>query len=73
MKLRSLENLDSDFTRSLVRVSRDLWHAFHAILGSDFPGEGWLADGFMGSGLIGLVKCFWDGTTPAPLRHLSPR
>ena len=39
-------------------ISRDLGHAFHAILGSHFADAGRLADGFMESGLMGSVKRF---------------
>ena len=49
------------FRESWALISRDLGHAFHAIVGSRFADAGRLADGFMGSGLIGLVKRFRDG------------
>lgn len=39
-------------------ISRNLGHAFHAILGSHFADAGRLADGFMESGLMGSVKRF---------------
>ena len=48
------------FRESWAPISRDLGHAFHAILGSHFADAGRLADGFMESGLIGLVKRFRD-------------
>ena len=48
------------FREIWARVSRDLGHAFHAILGSHFADAGKLADGFMESGLIGSVKRFRD-------------
>jgi len=41
-------------------ISRDLGHAFRAIVGSHFADAGRLADGFMESGLIGSVKRFRD-------------
>ena len=41
-------------------ISRDLGHAFHAIVGSHFADAGRLADGFIESGLIGSVKRFRD-------------
>jgi len=41
-------------------ISRDLGHAFRAIVGSRFADAGRLAAGFMEKGLIGLVKRFGD-------------
>ena len=41
-------------------ISRDDGQRFHVIVGSDFADAGRLADGFMESGLIGLVKRFCD-------------
>ena len=48
------------FRESWAPISRDLGHAFHAIVGSHFADTGMLADGFMESGLIGSVKRFRD-------------
>jgi transposase len=48
------------FRESWAPISRDLGHAFQAILGSHFADAGRLADGFMESGLVGLVKGFCD-------------
>ena len=48
------------FRESWAPISRDLGHAFHAIVGSHFADAGRLAGGFMESGLIGLVKRFRD-------------
>lgn len=56
-------------SRSWARVSRHLGHAFHAIVGSHFADAGRLADGFMESGLIGLVKRFRDA---APASQAFP-
>ena len=50
--LRISRELGADFARSWARVSR--------IVGSHFADAGKLADGFMESGLIGLVKRFRD-------------
>ena len=50
-------------------ISRDLGHAFHAIVGSHFADAGRLADGFMESGLIGLVKRFHNA---APASQAFP-
>ena len=51
---------DCVFRESWALISRDLGHAFHAIVGSHFADAGRLADGFMESGLIGSVKRFRD-------------
>lgn len=57
------------FRESWAAISRDLGHAFHAIVGSHFADAGRLADGFMESGLIGLVKRFRDA---APASQAFP-
>jgi hypothetical protein len=57
------------FRESWAAISRDLGHAFHAIVGSHFADAGRLADGFMESGLIGLVKWFRDA---APASQAFP-
>ena len=43
-------------------ISRDVGHAFHAIVGSHFTIVGRLADTFIDSGWSGLVKRFHDGS-----------
>ena len=48
------------FRESWALISRDLGHAFHAIVGSHFADAGRLVDGFIESGLIGSVKRFRD-------------
>jgi len=57
------------FRESWAVISRDLGHAFHAIVGSHFADAGRLADGFMESGLIGLVKRFHNA---APASQAFP-
>ena len=49
---------DCVFRELWAQISRDLGHAFHAILGRHFADAGRLAGGFMESGLIGSVKRF---------------
>lgn len=54
------EAISCVFRESWAPIPRDLGHGFHAIVGSHFADAGRLADGFMGSGLIGSVKRFRD-------------
>lgn len=69
IKFRILHVLCCVFRESWAAISRDLGHAFHAIVGSHFADAGRLADGFMESGLIGLVKRFRDA---APASQAFP-
>ena len=61
--------MDCAFRGIWAAISRDLGHAFHTMLGSHFAVVGRLADVFMGSGLAGLVKRFYD--SPAPSQAFS--